>query len=253
MSGQLSAASAAMGLPEDLVRRSAEARAAETGAAVDDILAAWAGGEAAPPGAETAAAPAAGPAPADKPATEEAAPAPTAPAEAAPAAATEAQPQVVTVPAGPYKPPTLVGGEDNPATVMVGAIGLFLVVLVVGLVGPAVPMDEPGARTGDIAYSGAALDGQAIYRSQGCHACHTQMVRPVVADVGLGDVTLNDSNQITGTRRFGPDLSDVGSRRDTSQLETVVSGDDGAHPPFRLAADDMAAVVAYLAESRTSR
>jgi len=41
----LSAAAAAMGLPEILVQRSAEARAAETGASVDEILAAWAGGE----------------------------------------------------------------------------------------------------------------------------------------------------------------------------------------------------------------
>ena len=41
-----------MGLPETLVQRSAEARAADTGASVDEILAAWAGGEdvaAAPP------------------------------------------------------------------------------------------------------------------------------------------------------------------------------------------------------------
>lgn len=44
----LSGAAAAMGLPESLVQRSAEARAAETGQSVDDILAAWAGGEAAP-------------------------------------------------------------------------------------------------------------------------------------------------------------------------------------------------------------
>ena len=41
----LAAAAAAMGLPEVLVERSAEARAAETGASVDEILAAWAGGE----------------------------------------------------------------------------------------------------------------------------------------------------------------------------------------------------------------
>lgn len=47
----LSAAAQAMGLPEALVQRSAEARAAETGQSVDEILAAWAGGEtiAAPP------------------------------------------------------------------------------------------------------------------------------------------------------------------------------------------------------------
>lgn len=41
----LSGAAQAMGLPEALVQRSAEARAAETGASVDEILAAWAGGE----------------------------------------------------------------------------------------------------------------------------------------------------------------------------------------------------------------
>lgn len=44
----LTAAAAAMGLPEELVQRSAEARAADTGATVDEILAAWAGGETAP-------------------------------------------------------------------------------------------------------------------------------------------------------------------------------------------------------------
>jgi len=42
----LSGAADALGLPESLVQRSAEARAAETGQSVDDILAAWAGGEA---------------------------------------------------------------------------------------------------------------------------------------------------------------------------------------------------------------
>ena len=42
----LSGAASAMGLPESLVQRSAEARAAESDASVDEILAAWAGGEA---------------------------------------------------------------------------------------------------------------------------------------------------------------------------------------------------------------
>ncbi len=44
MSEFLSAAAAAMGLPEALVQRSAEARAAETGSSVEEILQAWAGG-----------------------------------------------------------------------------------------------------------------------------------------------------------------------------------------------------------------
>ncbi|HUP16713.1 MAG TPA: c-type cytochrome [Acidimicrobiia bacterium] len=44
----LAAAAAAMGVPEALVKRSAEARARATGASVDEILAAWAGGGEAP-------------------------------------------------------------------------------------------------------------------------------------------------------------------------------------------------------------
>lgn len=43
----LSGAAGALGLPEALVQRSAEARSAETGQSVEEILAAWAGGEAA--------------------------------------------------------------------------------------------------------------------------------------------------------------------------------------------------------------
>jgi mono/diheme cytochrome c family protein len=40
----LAAAAAALGVPEAIVRRSAEARAKATGASVDEVLAAWAGG-----------------------------------------------------------------------------------------------------------------------------------------------------------------------------------------------------------------
>ncbi|HJU80442.1 MAG TPA: c-type cytochrome [Acidimicrobiia bacterium] len=44
----LAAAAAALGIPEALVQRSAEARAKASGASVDEILAAWAGGGTAP-------------------------------------------------------------------------------------------------------------------------------------------------------------------------------------------------------------
>ena len=44
----LAAASAAMGVPEALVQRSAEARAKATGGSIDEILAAWAAGASAP-------------------------------------------------------------------------------------------------------------------------------------------------------------------------------------------------------------
>ncbi len=48
MSDQLAAAAAALGVPAPIVQRSAEARAKEVGANVEDILAAWAGGAPAP-------------------------------------------------------------------------------------------------------------------------------------------------------------------------------------------------------------
>jgi hypothetical protein len=256
----LSEAAAALGVPEALVERSAAARAAETGASVDEVLAAWAAG-----GDVPASVPSEAPAPtetSDAEVAEGPAPDAVAPAEetAAPPPAAEEPPppaeQVVTP--GPAvapttvsgKPPVLVGESDNPIGVLVGSVALFVAIFLVGLVGPALPAENPGARTSDLPYSEAAVRGQEIYRSVGCASCHTQMVRPVVADVDLGAVTLNDSNQVLGTRRFGPDLSNVGSRVSGSQIEALVTG-LGDHPSIALAPDDLAALVAYLLESRT--
>lgn len=86
MSEFLSTAASTMDVPEALVKRSAEARAKATGSSVDDILQAWAGGEAAP----AAAPPASEPAPEPEPETSE--PAPAAEPAAAPAPATEPAP-----------------------------------------------------------------------------------------------------------------------------------------------------------------
>lgn len=248
----LSAAAAALGVPESLVERSVAARASASGVSVDELLTEWAGGEAAPKPAAAPAAPslpAADAAPdADPP--EATAVADTAPPPPPPIAVDAPQPPVpvATAPAGPYRPPTLVGARDNPMLVVAGAIGLFLIVVMVGLVGPSLPVDNPGARTSDIAFSDDAVAGRDIYATAGCVSCHTQMVRPVVADVGLGAVTLNDTNQILGIRRFGPDLSDVGSRLTGSQIEAIIGG-LGSHPAHNLSGDDMTRLVAYLAES----
>jgi hypothetical protein len=247
MSELSAAAAVALGLPEAIVQRSAAARAAETGMSVDDVLAAWAGGGdiPAPPEAtktEVTHEEAEPMPPAEEaPAAPEPSPPPTAAATATSAAA-------VATPSG--KPPVLVGEKDNPLAILVGAVGLFVAVFLVGVVGPALPTDNPGARTSDLSYSETALVGQEIYESVGCASCHTQMVRPVVADVGLGAVSLNDTNQILGSRRFGPDLSNVGARVSVSQLEAVVTG-LGGHPSLSLSSDDLDALVSYLVESAT--
>lgn len=261
MSELLEKAATALGIPEALAKRSAEARAAETGADIDEILAGWAG-DAPPP---EAAAPS--PEPEEAEPEEPAAEAPEQPdaAEPEPAAAPAVAPEVVVevpqpepVPAGGVpafsptaRPPVLVGVRDNPVPVLAGVVGLFLVVVLVGLVGPALPFDPAGARSSVIPYSELAREGKEVYSTLGCAFCHTQMVRPVVADVGLGAVTLHDTNQVLGLRRFGPDLSDVGSRMTSSQIEALIGG-LGGHPPHNLAVEDLQALTAYLSESRTS-
>ena len=251
MSELSAAAAAALGIPEAIVQRSAAARAEETGMTVDEVLAAWAGGGDIP----APSAPAAEPEPAAaEPPEEPAEPAPAAEEAAAPAPV-EAPPPVATPETGPAtptsgKPPVLVGERDNPIAVLVGAVGLFVAFFLVGVVGPAAPTENPGARTSELPYSEIALAGQDIYQSVGCASCHSQMVRPVVADVGLGAVTLNDSNQILGSRRFGPDLSNVGSRITASQIEAVITG-LGGHPSLSLSTEDLDALVSYLVESTT--
>lgn len=265
----VSAAATAMGIPEALVERSVEARAAASGSSVDDLLAAWAGGEATPTpsGEGVAASEEASSAQGEDGAVDEASSARADDVEEAPVVGepereeatppeivvdAPRQPAIAPAPAGPYKPPVLVGAKDNPTMVFAGAIFLFVIIVMVGLVGPSIPFDEPGARTSEIDYSAAALEGQDIYVSVGCASCHTQMVRPIVADVGLGPVTLDDSNQVLGTRRFGPDLSDVGSRLTGTQIEATVGG-LGDHPAQSLAAEDLDSLVAYLVESSTSQ
>ena len=243
----LASAAAALGIPEPLAKRAAEARAAEHGVPVEEVYASWSGG-ASLPAASTPATEAAPEPTVDESVEASAAPSP-APVPPPTGGPTELPIAVSPVPAGPYKPPVLVGAVDNPVRLLVGVVGLFLVILLVGLVGPSMPVDIPGARTGEIAFSEQALEGQTIYLQMGCAACHTQMVRPVVADVGIGPVTLNDTNQILGSRRYGPDLANIGARSTPADIEGMVRGGSG-HPGHNLSSDDMSALVAYLSESR---
>lgn len=92
MSEFLAAAASTMNVPEALVKRSAEARAKATGASLDDVLQAWAGGASAPaPAAPPAAAPAPEPeASAPEPSTPQPVADTPAPAASAPAAAAPA-------------------------------------------------------------------------------------------------------------------------------------------------------------------
>lgn len=256
----VNSASEAMGVPPELVSRSAAARAAASGTTTEEVLTAWSGGGT----VASKPAPAEAPEPAEPEddqaedqADEEAEPAaeaPSAPPPAPPAATSEPAVPLAPIPEAaraPGEPPVLVGVEDNPWAVVAGAVILFFAVALLALLGPSIPTDPPGARTSDLPLSEAAEAGQEHYTSLGCASCHTQLIRPVVADVGLGPVTLSDTDQVLGLRRYGPDLSDIGSRMSGTQIESVITGGAG-HPSHNLSDEDMSELVAYLLESATS-
>lgn len=271
----LAAAAAAVGGPEELVMRSARARAAAAGVPVEEILAAWAGGGAAP------SAPAASPAPppAETPAEpEEAAPAHEAAAEEAapsPAAAAADVPSVTAEPSGPVvvvdqrrgAAPVLVGRKDNPLLYLAGIFVLFVVGAVVAVALPAA--DARAVAAGQIPgttpeLSEAAEEGRHVYLREGCFYCHTQQVRSVVTDVGLGPVTEPGTSPALpgdtfGFQRIGPDLTHVGSREPTDDpafLSSFLSDPAGAvggssHPSYGYLSDgDLDNLVQYLSESK---
>lgn len=122
MSDQLSAAAQAMGIPEELVQRSAAARAAASGTDTDTVIAAWAGGESAP-AATQAPEPATTPEP--EPATETSTPA--SPAELEPAAEPAEAPAMAPAAVTPPPTPTEVSPEealDHDVVVSVPTAGL---------------------------------------------------------------------------------------------------------------------------------
>lgn len=254
MSDQLSAAAQALGVPEAIVERSARARAEASGQSYEQVLAAWAGGEAisatAPaetPTPDTAQAPAETPEETEAPApapSQPAAPATPAAPTGAPARAPSPTPAVAVANG---RAPVLEAPPDRPLAPVVGGLGVLVLTILLGFVFPALPAASDQVRSSAVPFSAQALDGQVVYLHAGCASCHTQAIRPVVADVGLGPVTLSDTNQVLGFRRLGPDLADVGSRLDSGQISAILTG--GTHPAMPLSSSAMADLVAYLSES----
>ncbi|MDE0674654.1 MAG: cbb3-type cytochrome c oxidase subunit II [bacterium] len=257
MSEFLESAAQVVGAPAELVQRSAEARAAADGVSVDEVLQAWAGGGSAPaPSPAQASEPAQAAAP---PPPEPAAPAPAAPPSPTPAAPPPPEP-AAPAPVAPAAtlmadgpPPVLTGRVDRPFRYLLGATTLLVLCLVVTLVLPAFSVTGRGAVHSEVPYTATALRGQEVYLTEGCAGCHTQMVRPVVADAqlaalaGVGGVTLSDTNQVIGRQRYGPDLANVGSRMSPEEFEAVLAG-GGGHLTY--GGDWMDSLVAYLSESR---
>ncbi|MDH3729606.1 MAG: cbb3-type cytochrome c oxidase subunit II [Acidimicrobiia bacterium] len=106
--------------------------------------------------------------------------------------------------------------------------------------------------------------GAELYVSEGCVYCHTQQVRPIITDVGLGAVSVpgdyaRQTPALLGYRRVGPDLTHIGSRTTSTRglLERLrsprASFDDGGGGGWEimpsydyLSDDDLLAIAEYL-------
>ncbi len=113
-----------------------------------------------------------------------------------------------------------------------GVAGVFAVVLLLGLVLPSLDSaDRSATALADTARyypsDSTAAAGREVYLREGCGYCHTQQVRPIVTDVGLGAVSVagdfaSESPVLLGVERIGPDLMHAGSRSPTNSQTWVV-------------------------------
>ena len=119
----------------------------------------------------------------------------------------------------------------QPPPIFTGILGVFALSFAVLAMAPAIQLGslQPlvNEDTGDIYpidVSGVQAQGRAVYVSQGCVACHTEQVRGASdgADIdrgwGLRRTVARDyiyeTPVLLGYMRFGPDLSNIGTRKD---------------------------------------
>jgi len=149
------------------------------------------------------------------------------------------------------RPPVLTGQTAKPFVTMLTMALLLGVGFLFSFVVPALGRPEGEVRSSYIPFSDSAFAGREVYQVQGCGACHTQMVRSIVSDVGLGSVALSDSNQVAGSTRLGPDLAQVGGRiEDLAAVGQMIQTGSEDHPKYVLSEADLRDLLAYLSESQ---
>jgi cytochrome c oxidase cbb3-type subunit 2 len=105
----------------------------------------------------------------------------------------------------------------------IGLMGVFIVLVVsFGGLAEIVPLmfqdDVITPVEGVRPLDALALEGRDIYMRDGCHVCHTQMVRPLRAETeryghySVAGESVYEHPFLWGSKRTGPDLARVGGR-----------------------------------------
>ena len=196
MSELLSKVAEILKAPEELVQRSAEARAEASGKSVDEVLQSWAGGEAieSSPAAET---------PVEETPVEE---------------VVEEAPVEEVVEEAPVEVK-----KESSFVFISGVIAIAIFTYFFGYLFPKQQSENLVSESlnNTIEVSNEELKGAEIYNQLNCQSCHTQNVRVVIPDSQNGKVLKNKYAeqaviQNTGLIRIGPDLSNSASREPTN-------------------------------------
>ena len=196
MSELLSKVAEILKAPEELVQRSAEARAEASGKSVDEVLQSWAGGEAI-----------------------ESSPATETPVEEAPVEeVVEESPVEEVVEEAPVEVK-----KESSFVFISGVIAIAIFTYFFGYLFPKQQSENLVSQSlnNTIEVSNEELKGAEIYNQLNCQSCHTQNVRVVIPDSQNGKVLKNKFAeeaviQNTGLIRIGPDLSNSASREPTN-------------------------------------
>lgn len=144
--------------------------------------------------------------------------------------------------------------------IFTGAVAIFALAYLLVVLLPAQETDAADptilADSSRSYVAGSATTvGRDLYINQGCAVCHSQVVRPVVADIGLGPVSVagdyaHEVPVLVGYARMGPDLMHAGAR-DAASVEHLVN--PRAERPWStmpsynyLSDEDLTALVAYV-------
>lgn len=105
----------------------------------------------------------------------------------------------------------------------VGLLGVLTAIAIsIGGLAEIVPLmmsrEAVDPAPGVVPYPALQLEGRDVYVREGCHVCHSQMIRPFRAETeryghySLAGETVYDHPFQFGSKRTGPDLARVGGR-----------------------------------------